>query len=97
MQLSGARVAVVRRNGSVLHVIRATPVVRIRAGLLALQVERLRLPQDATSTHASRIPAPDGERWSDEVPYCEPLAQSRRTWSAPEPVLPPASPSSARR
>jgi hypothetical protein len=65
------------------------------AGLLALRAQRLRRPRDATSTHASRILASDAERWSDEVPYCEPLAQSPRTWSGSEAVLPPASPSSA--
>lgn len=96
MRFSRPRVTVVRCHCRALHVTGAALVVLTRAGLLALRAPLLRLQQDASSTHASRLPALAGERWSDEVPVCEPLAQSPRTWSALASGRPPASVPSAK-
>ena len=62
----------------------------VLAGLVALHAQGSRLAQDANS-HASRLPAPTGERWFDKVPDREPLAQPASTAPAPAPALPQAS------
>jgi type IV secretory pathway VirB10-like protein len=94
-RLSAPRVPVVRLNRRVLYVIGATLVVVVLAGLVALRAQGSRLGQDANS-HASRLPAPAGERWFDKVPDREPHAQPASTGPAPAPALPPASPPPAK-
>ena len=88
-RLAAPRVPVVRLNRRVLYVIGGTLVVVVLAGLVALRAQGSRLAQDASS-HASRLPAPAGERWFDKVLDREPLAQPAST--TPAPALPPASP-----
>jgi type IV secretory pathway VirB10-like protein len=90
-RLSAPRVPVVRLNRRLLYVIGGTLVVVVLAGLVALRAQGSRLAQDP-NTHASRLPAPAGERWFDKVPDREPLAQPASTGPAPAPALPPASP-----
>ena len=87
-RLSAPRVPVVRLNRRVLYVIGGTLVVVVLAGLVALRAQGSRLGQAANS-HASRLPAPAGERWFDKVPDREPLAQPASTAPAPAPALPP--------
>jgi len=94
-RLAAPRVPVVRLNRRVLYVIGGTLVVVVLAGLVALRAQGSRLAQDASS-HASRLPAPAGERWFDKVPDREPLAQPAGTTPAPAPALPPASPPPAK-
>jgi type IV secretory pathway VirB10-like protein len=94
-RLSAPRVPVVRLNRRVLYVIGGTLVVVVLAGLVALRAQGSRLAHDANS-HASRLPAPAGERWFDKVPDREPLAQPASPWPAPAPALPPASPPPAK-
>jgi len=94
-RLAAPRVPVVRLNRRVLYVIGGTLVVVVLAGLVALRAQGSRLAQD-TNSHASRLPAPAGERWFDKVPEREPLAQPVSTVPGPAPALPPAGPPPAK-
>src|SRR2546425_8897364 len=86
-RLAPPRVAVVRLNRPVLHVVRAVPVVVVVAGLVALRAQSSRLAQDRNSARASQLP-PAGERWFDKGPDREPSAPPT---SADTPPAVPAS------
>lgn len=94
-RLAAPRLPVVRRNRRVLDVIGETLVVLVLGGLAALGAQGLCLAQD-TNSQASRVPPPAGERWFDQVPDCEPLAQPASRRARPAPALPPASPPPAK-